>query len=148
MKGVDVAKNIINYCISINKPITNLHLQKTLYFLDVYHLVNYNKRLLDENFKAWKMGPVIEGVYYKFSHFGANPIVIAQEITVELPKENRGYLFGYIDKIANMNTWDLVEISHKTSPWVKSFDKNNPNKRAEIDPQLLKEYAQYAKQQR
>lgn len=148
MKSVDVAKNIINYCISIKKPITNLHLQKTLYFLDIYHLVNYKTRLIDESFEAWKMGPVISEVYYEFSYSGANPITTIQEIKEEFLQETRGYLFGFIDKIAKMNTWDLVEISHSTSPWEKTFDKNNPNKRPKIDPQLLEEYAQEARQQR
>lgn len=38
MKALDVAKYIINKCIELNKPISNLQLQKIMYFVHLGYL--------------------------------------------------------------------------------------------------------------
>ncbi|EIY3538188.1 DUF4065 domain-containing protein [Campylobacter jejuni] len=137
MKAENVAKHIINYCLSINNPISNLQLQKILYFIDIYYLIRTNKRLIeDENFKAWDYGPVIENVYKKYSFFASNPINIYQNFTEEFNENIKGELYGYIDKLSKMYPSVLVEKSHELgSPWDKT-------KRYEIIlPELLEEYA-------
>ncbi|EAH6092207.1 DUF4065 domain-containing protein [Campylobacter coli] len=142
MKAENVAKHIINYCLSIDNPISNLQLQKILYFIDIYHLIRTNKRLIeDENFKAWDYGPVIENIYKKYSFFASNPINIYQDFTEEFDGNIRGELYGYIDKLSKMYPSVLVEKSHESdSPWDKT------KKYETILPELLEEYAsQYRK---
>ena len=46
MKAKELAKHIIDYCISINNPISNLQLQKILYFVDMFYLIHKNVRLI------------------------------------------------------------------------------------------------------
>lgn len=43
--ALDVAKYIVNKCTSENRPITNLQLQKILYFLQKQHLEQYGNCL-------------------------------------------------------------------------------------------------------
>ncbi|HEB7550037.1 TPA: DUF4065 domain-containing protein [Campylobacter coli] len=137
MKAENVAKHIINYCLSIDNPISNLQLQKILYFIDIYHLIRTNKRLIeDENFKAWDYGPVIENIYRKYSFFASNPINIYQDFTEEFDENIRGELYGYIDKLSKIYPSVLVEKSHESdSPWDKT------KKYETILPKLLEEYA-------
>ncbi len=137
MKAENVAKHIINYCLSIDNPISNLQLQKILYFIDIYHLIRTNKRLIeDENFKAWDYGPVIENIYRKYSFFASNPINIYQDFTEEFDENIRGELYGYIDKLSKIYPSVLVENSHESdSPWDKT------KKYETILPELLEEYA-------
>ncbi|OOY01835.1 hypothetical protein BOQ02_03600 [Campylobacter coli] len=137
MKAENVAKHIINYCLSIDNPISNLQLQKILYFIDIYHLIRTNKRLIeDENFKAWDYGPVIENIYKKYLFFASNPINIYQDFTEEFDGNIRGELYGYIDKLSKIYPSVLVEKSHESdSPWDKT------KKYETILPKLLEEYA-------
>lgn len=143
MKAINVAKHIINYCLGIENPVSNLQLQKIMYFMDIYNLIRTKKRLIsDENFSAWDYGPVIENIYRKYSFYASNPINIYEETSEEFDDNMRGELYGYIDKLSNMYASYLVEKSHeKNSPWDKT-------KRYQIiSPDLLEEYAnRYRKQ--
>lgn len=115
MKAKNVAKHIINYCISINTPISNLQLQKILYFIDIYHLIRTNKRLIDdEYFKTNKYGCFIENIYKEYLYFASNPINIYQDdATEEFEINIKGELYGYIDKLSKMYPSFLVEKNVK-----------------------------------
>ncbi len=123
MKALEVAKHIINYCIGIEKPVSNLQLQKMLYFLDIFYLVNKRERLItDGNFQAWQYGPVIPEVYQNYAFNAAYPINVRQKIKEEFPNDYSGYLYAFIDKLAKMKSWDLVNLSHAPDqPWAKAY---------------------------
>ena len=65
MAGYTVSK-----CINDGLPISNLQLQKILYYIQKRYLTD-NKTAFDDDFEAWQFGPVIPLVYYKYSGFGA-----------------------------------------------------------------------------
>ncbi|QCD52824.1 Panacea domain-containing protein [Campylobacter sp. RM16192] len=115
MKAMDVAARIINRCIDMNNPISNLKLQKILYFINMHYLVNRQKHLIDgELFEAWQYGPVIEEVYNKYAVFVANPIKV-RDIRANIehfPQDDANMLYNFIDKAANVPSWQLVEFSH------------------------------------
>ena len=46
--------------------ITNLKLQKVLYFVQAYYLAKLNRPLFPDNIEAWEYGPVIPSVYRKY----------------------------------------------------------------------------------
>ncbi len=69
---------IANMFISIGNfdahPPTHLKLQKLLYFAHGWHLALFDAPLVEEEFLAWKHGPVIPSVYMLFKSYGASPI--------------------------------------------------------------------------
>ena len=69
-----VANFLINECNRQNVPITNLKLQKLLYFVQGEYVRSYNERLIDDDFYAWQLGPVVPEVYYKFAIYSSSPI--------------------------------------------------------------------------
>jgi len=71
MKALDVARYILTKCNKDGQPISNLQFQKMLYYIQYEFLTNYRKPLFDDDFEAWKFGPVIPVVYYEYSHMGA-----------------------------------------------------------------------------
>lgn len=81
-KAIDVAKYIAGYCIDRNHPITNLKLQKMMYFAWIDYYGEKNTELFDEKMEAWKFGPVVPDVYYHFSVFAGNPITRVEEASV------------------------------------------------------------------
>lgn len=137
MKALDLAAHIINHCIKIGNPITNLKLQKILYFLDMTYLVNVKKRLINENFEAWQYGPVVKEVYDKYSSYAASPIELEQAFKEELPDGYEKKITNKIETLANTRAWDLVDISHKKdSPWDKTYKGGLGNHKI-IDNSLL-----------
>lgn len=77
-KAENVAKYLIYFAsqafVGDNKEregITNLKLQKVLYFAQVYYLAKLGKPFFRENLEAWNYGPVVPEVYRKFKRIGA-----------------------------------------------------------------------------
>ena len=70
----DVSDHIINYCSSVGRPITNLELQKILYFVAGEFFRISGRDIIAEDFESWQIGPVIPGVYDTFSIYGGDPL--------------------------------------------------------------------------
>ena len=62
-KAISVAKYIINYSNSIDSPISNLKLQKLLYYVQAAFLVEEGKKCFCDEIVAWAFGPVVPDVY-------------------------------------------------------------------------------------
>ena len=61
---LDMAKWFINRVDrESGESITNLKLQKLLYFAQSYYLANYNKQFFNEEMQAWAHGPVVRECY-------------------------------------------------------------------------------------
>ena len=66
-----VAKYILQ---NSTKGLSNLELQKTLYFSEINYIKKYKKHLINDDFEAWQFGPVVRKVYYEYRFYGANSI--------------------------------------------------------------------------
>ena len=66
---LDVADYVIKYCNNHNMPISNLKLQKILYFVQAAFLSIQGFPCFPDDFVAWNYGPVIPAVYYKYKAF-------------------------------------------------------------------------------
>lgn len=121
-----IAIYIINWHYYFNIPITNLRLQKLLYFVqgEYYHI--QRKRLIKEDFYAWQLGPVIPEIYFEFSMFSSSNIPLQKEAINLDTKKVHAADENIINKILmnykSSSTWDLVELSHKQDPWKYNYE--------------------------
>lgn len=53
---------------------TPVKLQKTLFFMNGWHLAVTGSPCIDEPFEVWQYGPVVRSVYYRLEPFGDGPI--------------------------------------------------------------------------
>lgn len=58
----DVARLCIKICNAKNNPVSNLHLQKILYYLQAQFMINGTVCFSDP-IVAWEYGPAVEKVY-------------------------------------------------------------------------------------
>jgi uncharacterized phage-associated protein len=129
--------------------LTNLKLQKLLYFAYGVHLSLFNEKLFEGEIQAWKFGPVIPEVYNEFKDHGKNPItpsslariVIDYSDESEVPRidkekeENKAKsLFVAYTTYGEKNAWELVEMLHNGEKvaWKKHFDENKKIKLFQI----------------
>lgn len=122
--ALDVAKYVITYCSQRDNPISNLHLQKTLYYVQKYFLMQ-GKIAFEDDFEAWQFGPVIPSVYYYFCGYGG--MEIDQEFDVQLDKSTN---LRSIDSIVyakmTLNPWELVADTHKKgSAWDEIYNNGH-----------------------
>ena len=69
--ALDVAKYILQ---NSTKGLSNLELQKTLYFSEINYIKKYKKQLSNDDFQAWQFGLVVRKLYYEYRFYGANSI--------------------------------------------------------------------------
>ena len=113
MLALDAAKYIINRCISLGHPISNLQLQKILYFCQLAHIKLSGKMLFsDEQFEAWQFGPVVRSIYVKYCLYGG--FVIDDNQTYQEPLVSfTETLNKVVDKYSKASPWELVQESHR-----------------------------------
>lgn len=117
------SKYIISYFNKSEKNVTNLMLEKLLYFLEAIYMVRTGEDFLfTEDFYAWNFGPVNEIIYKEYKYFGNMPIHL--EENVEIPEENKKYIENLYKLFKDYSAYKLVSLSHREdSPWYKINEK-------------------------
>ncbi len=112
---IEIAKLVISYCMEMGTPISNLQLQKILYFLQVYY-VRKGFPLFKEEIYAWQHGPVVPEAYYMFSGYGASKI--QNVYSTEVSQADQASILPIIEKLRIIDPWELVNMTHrKGQPW-------------------------------
>ena len=84
--ALTIAMYIINRCFEEGAPVTNLRLQKLLYFIQLESYKVYGKQLFNNDIAAWQFGPVVPDVYYKYSVYAGMPILVKYtNLTLSMP---------------------------------------------------------------
>lgn len=65
---LEIAHKILNKATQteFEEPISNLKLQKLLYYMQGFHLAYFDTPLFDDDIEAWMYGPVVPCVYNHF----------------------------------------------------------------------------------
>jgi uncharacterized phage-associated protein len=83
----------------IEAEMTNMKVQKLLYYAQSLHLALYNEPLFEEEIQAWRYGPVCPPAYRFYSDFEARQLPIPRkESLLQLPSEKKELLeeiWGY-----------------------------------------------------
>ncbi len=139
-RASDIARYIIERCKENSRPISNLKLQKILYFVQAEFLVTKNQPCFAEEIEAWDFGPVVPSVYYEYRVFGgANiPCIGKSLIRRSISARDREILNGIIDECSSYSASALVEITHNQTPWIEAYEKGGYNN--EITIESIKAY--------
>lgn len=123
MNALDLSKYIISKCYNDENPISNLQLQKILYFLYGHFYSHYSKSIFGDDFVAWRFGPVVKDVYFEFNKYISDPITenFDVDLSSEFNTEEVRFINNEIETLAHESTWELVKKSHSTSPWKETF---------------------------
>lgn len=82
-KALDIAKKLIKLAdydtANGGDNLTNLRLQKLLYYEQGYHLAQFGTPLFDEQIEAWMYGPVVPSVYEHYHSNGSKPLPVPDE---------------------------------------------------------------------
>ena len=71
---LDVCRYVINYSNDKDYGISNLKLQKVLYFIQAYFLISTPEQCFRERIEAWDFGPVVPEAYREYKQFGSSNI--------------------------------------------------------------------------
>lgn len=139
--AVDVASYIVGRCANLGRPVTNLQLQKIMYYQQLNFLRIYDKCIFEDDILALRHGPAVKEVYYKYNIWGRHEIVprAVQTVKGTFLEKDRELIDRVTDVCLLLDPWELVERSQKAGgPWQQSFDGNLDKV---IPKELMKNYA-------
>lgn len=133
----DIAQYIITKCCILSKPISNLKLQKMLYFIWVDYYKKTSSPLFLDDICAWQLGPVVPDVYYDYCSYGGRSICNIYETSIR--GNDASIIDEFINDYVDVPASVLVNRTHKPgTAWDIIFNHGLGN-RDTIPFSLIKE---------
>lgn len=134
----DIAKKIIaKVDIDAGDVITNLKLQKLLYYVQGFYLAVFDKPLYNDEIEAWMYGPVVPSVYDNYAPQGKSPLYNMESYTPISLTEDEEDLFNQVyEAYGQFSAVKLMNLTHEETPW-KSTETGKGNV---ISKEILKDY--------
>jgi len=100
--------------------ISNLKMQKLVYYAQGFVLAITSKKLFNEDIIAWQHGPVVPELYESYKQFSASCIPVPERIDIKSILENSD-LVEILNDVYNVygqfSAWKLRNMTHEELPW-------------------------------
>ena len=117
--------------------ISNLKLQKLLYYAQGCTLALTGSVLFGEEIQAWEHGPVVPVIYHKYKEYGRNGIEPDTTFNImEIDENTTEILENVYETFGQFSAWKLRDMTHEETPW-KETSKNQV-----ISTESIKKYFQ------
>ena len=136
---IEIANKIVaNTDATQGETISNLKLQKLLYYMQGFFIAVFDKPLFAEPIEAWQYGPVVRKAYFHFKDFGNAAIVLPEEAKITTLSNQEEILFNDVmNEYGQFSAIKLMNMTHDELPWKITFQENP---QGEIKYDLLKGY--------
>ena len=127
-KAMDVARMVIALTDEEHGDlITNLKLQKLLFYLQGFWLAEFGEPLFAERVVAWAYGPVVPAVYDRFKGYNRAPFNIEKEgKPIDFAtEERRKFFFSVYNTFNDYSASALMRMTHEEAPWKAAWNCNN-----------------------
>jgi len=137
LKAADVAKVLISMFQLDEDGISNLKLQKLLYYTQGFSYQRLNRPLFNDDFEAWAYGPVIREVYNTYKCCGQNPILSDDGDSISVDEQELELLLDVSREYGKYTGTTLSNMTHMAGGlWRKTYEKDKNNI---ISKELIKE---------
>jgi uncharacterized phage-associated protein len=124
----DVAK----YFLAMTDPevgdlISNLKLQKLVYYAQGFSLAINGEPLFDGTIEAWDHGPVVRDLYHEYKKFGPDPIPPEEnleEVKQRFTSDQLELLEDVFYVYGQFSAWKLRNMTHEEPPWENAYEDN------------------------
>ncbi|MDR2639005.1 MAG: DUF4065 domain-containing protein [Helicobacteraceae bacterium] len=144
--ALDVAAFFLSACdeYTAGDLISNLKMQKLVYYAQGFHLALTGERLFDEPIEAWQYGPVVYSLYDAFREFGNGALDLSKLKGYDIDifsDEQKELLKDVYTEYGQYSAWALKNMTHSELPWkATTNDGNTIGLRQQISDKLLKQY--------
>lgn len=154
-----IANFVLDRADERRQEITNLDLQKIVYFLHGHYLTEFHEPLVIDEFEAWNYGPVHRTLYEAFREYNETAIEGRAFAFDPVRRQRRempalsdpkvvNAISRLLDYYLDMPTYLRVQITHSEgTPWSRTVSAADirPNVGMKIPNQLIEEYFEGAK---
>jgi uncharacterized phage-associated protein len=124
--------DVANYILSLNDNdagdlISNLKLQKLVYYTQGFSLAILGKPLFNEKIEAWMHGPVIPDLYHKYKSFGSGAID-TDNLDIDFSKfseDEKNLIQDVFNMYGQYSAWKLRNLTHEEPTWIGAYGRSN-----------------------
>lgn len=123
------AEVVADYLLSLSCPdcgdyISNLKLQKLLYYCQGFHLAMFDKPLFTESILHWEHGPVVPEMYHRYKSNGREIIPIPETVDESVfSPEQKELIQEVFEVYGQYSAWRLRDLTHEEPPYTQT--RNN-----------------------
>jgi uncharacterized phage-associated protein len=120
------ALKIAEYILASSHPemgdiLSNLKLQKLLYYAQGAFLALKDKPLFEEDIFNWDYGPVVPEVYHQYKHNGNNAIAVPVDFDFGVfSAEEIEVIDEVLQVFGQFSAWKLRDMTHQEKPWAST----------------------------
>jgi uncharacterized phage-associated protein len=111
----EIADTVINLSRERGIEITNLKLQKLLYYAQAWNLVFTGDLLFSNAIEAWVHGPVVPSVFRKFKGYRWSAIDCA--VSPVTDSRVTAHINAVLDTYGSIQATRLESLTHREEPW-------------------------------
>lgn len=137
----EVAATILSECRLLNIEVSNLKLQKLLYYCEAWSLALENESLFPDDIEAWVHGPVVSSVFHRYKDYRWAPIP-EPKTNPTSDKEIREHVGAVLEAYGKFPAFQLERLTHSEKPWMdarKGLEPDMPSRQT-IDRNTMKEF--------
>jgi uncharacterized phage-associated protein len=120
------ANTVADYFLALanesEEPITNMKLNKLVYYTQAWHLALFNRPLFANEVEAWVHGPVVQTVYDTYKQFKWTPIITGdlnlEEIRQQFSSEQQELLDDITEIYFPKTAYALEQLTLSEDPWI------------------------------
>jgi uncharacterized phage-associated protein len=127
------------YADGVEAQMTNMKVQKLLYYSQSLYLALNNEPLFDEEIQAWRYGPVCPPAYRFYSEFEAQQLPVpGEDFWQQIPDAIKKLLEEVWESFGGYHAYLLSDMTHVEFPWKKAR-KDLPPQASSKEPILLQD---------
>jgi uncharacterized phage-associated protein len=125
-----INRAIIDANMNKGELLSNLKLQKLLYYAQGCYLALNNRPLFDDKILAWQHGPVVETIYRKYK----DDFCINTHQDIEIDADTTAVLEQVYNIFGQFSAWKLRDMTHQEKPWTETPQSS------EIEQDMIKSF--------
>ena len=120
-------RDVANYFLTLDDEevgelISNLKLQKLVYYAQGFHLAMMDEPLFADSIEAWAHGPVVPALYHEYKVHGSGVIPVPSDFDPDtIDQETRSLLNEVYNVFGQFSGWKLRNMTHEEPPWKKAY---------------------------
>jgi len=114
--------------------LTNLKLQKLVYYAQGFNLAINGEKLFEEDILAWEHGPIVRELYEELKVHGGNALPVPDDISGDATDDQVSLIEEVNQVYGQFSAWKLRDMTHNEVPWLATA------RNEVISPDLMKEY--------
>ena len=124
--AAEIAATILNECKERNIEVSNLKLQKLLYYSEAWSLALTNGSLFPEAIEAWVHGPVVNSVFHLYKDYRWAPISEAKTAATT-DEDVLSHICSVLDAYGKFPAFQLERLTHSEKPWIDARNGLQPD---------------------